>query len=331
MKVAVFDTHKFDRQVLAEANNGKHDLRFLEVRLTEETAPLASGCEAVCLFANDRANSSVLNQLKSLGVKLVALRSAGFNHVDIKCALQLGLTVVRVPEYSPYAVAEHATALLLTLNRKTHKAYSRVHEMNFSLDGLVGFDLHGKVVGVIGTGRIGKAFSQIMRGFGCQVLAFDKAPDTDWASKASVQYVDLKTLLQKSKVISLHVPLNETTRHIINSDSIALMKSDVVLINTGRGALIDAKALISALKKHLIGGACLDVYEEEAGIFFSDLSEFGIEDDVLARLLTFPNVLITAHQAFLTKEALENIATTTINNLNLFVAGSDLGKFRVSL
>lgn len=329
MKVAVFDTHKFDRDALIAANKSKHELRFLELRLTEQTAPLAQGCEAVCLFANDRADAQALRILKELGVKLVALRCAGYNHVDMKSATQLELTVVRVPEYSPYAVAEHAVGLLQTLNRKIHKAHNRVHEMNFSLDGLVGFDLHGKTVGVIGTGRIGKVFCQIMRGFGCKVLAYDLLPDNQWATETGVLYSDLERLFKESDILSLHIPLTAITRHIIDAPAIALMKKSLIIINTGRGALIDTKALIKSLKSHSIGGACLDVYEEESGIFFSDLSESGIDDDLLARLLTFPNVLITSHQAFLTVEALKNIADTTIESLSAFESGGTLDKVRV--
>jgi D-lactate dehydrogenase len=329
MKVAVFDTHEFDRGALAKANQGKHDLVFLEVRLSETTAPLAAGCEAVCLFANDRADDAVLTILGHAGIKLIALRSAGFNHVDIRRAKELGMTVVRVPEYSPYAVAEFAVALLLTFNRKTHKAHNRVHDMNFSLNGLVGFDLHGKTVGVIGTGRIGKAFAQIMRGFGCRVLATDKTLDVGWARLNAVNYVEMDSILRECDVISLHVPLNESTQHMIDTRALQQMKKNAILINTGRGGLIDAAALIKALKMHSIGGACLDVYEEEAGIFFSDLSVAGIDDDVLARLLTFPDVLITSHQAFLTAEALAGIAETTIASLSAFEAHGDLSRVSV--
>ena len=329
MKVAVFDAHKFDRTALIEANLVGHELNFLETRLTTASAKLAQGSECVCLFANDRADSETLDILKSIGVKLIALRSAGFNHVDVKRASQIGLKVVRVPEYSPYAVAEFATGLLLALNRKIHKAHNRVHEMNFSLEGLVGFDLHGKTAGVIGTGRIGKAFAQIMKGFGCNVLACDSSPSTEWASKVGVTYVEKNVIYKESDFISLHVPLTPETRHIIDVDAISSMKNSVVIINTGRGGLIDTQALIKALKKHSIGGACLDVYEEEAGIFFNDLSEAGVDDDLLARLLTFPNVLLTSHQAFLTKEALTNIAETTIASMTRFELKQDLGEFEV--
>jgi D-lactate dehydrogenase len=331
MNVAVFDTHQFDREALEKANQSRHQLRFLQPQLTEDTALLAKGCNAVCLFANDRANAKALQTFKELGIRLVTLRSAGFNHVDLTAAHSLGLTVVRVPEYSPHAIAEFATGLLLTLNRKIHRAHNRVREMNFSLEGLVGFDIFEKQVGVVGTGRIGRVFCQIMRGFGCQVIAYDIQPDLAWAKMHGVDYVELSQLYQDSDVISLHAPLTPETRHLINAASIGTMKPSVILINTSRGALIEASALIDALKAHKIGGACLDVYEEESGIFFSDFSEVGIDDDLLARLLTFPNVLVTSHQAFLTREALQNIAQTTIQSLTRFEAGQDLSNVQVSL
>lgn len=331
MKVAVYDTHRFDREALEFANNSRHELCFLEMRFTEMTAILAQGCDAVCLFVNDRADAGALKILKDIKVKLILLRSAGYNHVDIKTALQLEISVVNVPSYSPHAVAEFAVGLLLSLNRKIHKAHNRVHDMNFSLEGLVGFDVYGKTVGVIGTGRIGKNFCQIMRGFGCRVLAADTYPDRQWATKNKVSYVDRSVLFSESDILSLHTPLTSETRHIINPSSMALMKKNIILINTGRGALIDTHALIKALKAHLISGACLDVYEEEGGIFFNDLSESGIADDDLARLLTFPNVLVTSHQGFLTHEALNDIARTTIESLTLFEAGGDLNKVIVTI
>lgn len=329
MKVAVFSSHPFELTLLEEANRGRHHLIFLEARLSEETAQLANGCEAVCCFANDRANAETLIALKKMGIKYIALRSAGYNHVDIKTASSLGMRVARVPEYSPYAIAEHAVGLLLCLNRKIHRAHNRVREMNFSLDGLVGFDLHEKTIGVVGTGRIGKAFAQIMRGFGCHVLAYDLVADQVWAKRYQIEYTTLPNLLQCSRVISLHVPLTEKTKHLINEEAFNSMALDPIIINTGRGALIDSRALIQALKKHQLRGACLDVYEEEVGVFFNDFSDQGIDDDLLARLLTFPNVLITSHQAFLTHEALSNIASTTIQNLTLFEEGGDLSKTQV--
>lgn len=330
MRVAIFDTHKFERPFLEEANAGKHALKFLEVRLSAETAVLAEGCEAVCCFANDKADAKALEILEGLGIRLIALRSAGFNQVDIVKAAALGLTVVRVPEYSPYAVAEHAVALLLCLNRKIHKAHNRIHDLNFSLDGLLGFDLHGKTVGIIGTGRIGKAFAQIMRGFGCKILVYDKFPNFSWAEAIGASYVDRRTLARECDVVSLHIPLSADTRHLLDKGFFAEMKKEAILVNTGRGALVDTVALIEALKSRRLGGAALDVYEEEEGVFFSDLSETGIDDDILARLLTFPNVLVTAHQGFFTREALKNIAETTISNITLFENNLDLSAVQVS-
>jgi D-lactate dehydrogenase len=325
MRVAVFDTHRFDREALERANvDAGHELRFFEPRLTRETAVLAEGFEAVCSFVNDRLDDETLAILRQEGVRLIVLRSAGFNHVDLAAAARLGLTVARVPEYSPHAVAEHAVALLLTLVRHTHRAYNRVREGNFSLDGLVGFDLHGKTVGVIGTGRIGGAFVRIMHGFGCRLLACDVRPDQALAREVPVQYVALSELLGNSDVVSLHVPLTPETRHLIDARALAAMKRGVVLINTGRGALIETQALVAALKRGHIGAAGLDVYEEEEGVFFKDLSDRVLQDDVLARLLTFPNTLITSHQGFLTHEALANIARTTLGNVTAFERGEAL-------
>lgn len=325
MKVAVFDTHRFEREALEHANQRhRHELAFYEPRLTRDTAPLAERFDAVCSFVNDRLDEETLGSLQRGGVQLIALRSAGFNHVDLAAARRLGLTVVRVPEYSPYAVAEHAVALMLTLIRKTHRAYARVRESNFSLDGLVGFDLHGKTVGVIGTGRIGAVLLRIMRGFGCTLLAYDQKPSTALASELNVRFVDLPELFRESDIISLHVPLTPQTRHLIDAAALAQMKPGVIVINTGRGALIDTQALVNALKRQQVGGAGLDVYEEEEGIFFQDLSGQVLQDDVLARLLTFPNTLITSHQGFLTREALANIADTTLGNITAFERGEPL-------
>lgn len=325
MKVAVFDTHRFDREALERTNVGYgHELRFFEPRLTPETAALAAGFGAVCSFVNDRLDDEALGILCREGVRLIALRSAGFNHVNLETATRLGLTVVRVPEYSPHAVAEHAVAIMLTLNRKTHRAYNRVREANFSLDGLVGFDLHGKTVGVIGTGRIGAVMLRILHGFGCRLLACDLKPDPVLAEELGVRYVALHDLLNASDVISLHVPLTRDTRHLIDAAALSRMKRGVVLINTGRGALIDTQALVAALKCGDVGAAGLDVYEEEGGIFFNDLSDQVLQDDVLARLLTFPNTLITSHQGFLTHEALANIAETTLANIRAFERGEPL-------
>lgn len=331
MKVAVFDTHEYESASLLEAARfGGHEVTFLQPRLTSETVALAQNHHVVCVFVNDQVNEAVLRKLKEMGVHLVALRSAGFNHVDLKAAHELGISVVRVPAYSPYAVAEFATALLLSLNRKIHKAYNRVHELNFSLENLVGFDLHGKVVGVIGTGRIGTAFTRIMLGFGCKVLAYDLQTNPELTSGVGVRYVTLDDLLAQSDIISLHVPLNKNTHQMINTAAFEKMKPGVFLINTGRGGLIDTKALIQVLKKRKIGGAGLDVYEEEEGVFFQDKSVLGIDDDILARLLTFPNVLITSHQAFLTREALKNIAETTFTSVTQFAQKQNL-EFAVQL
>jgi D-lactate dehydrogenase len=325
MRVAVFDTHRFDREAF-ERSNGDfgHELHFVEPRLSRETAVLASGFGAACSFVNDRIDDGALAILKAGGVRLIALRSAGFNHVDLDAAGRLGLTVVRVPEYSPYAVAEHAVALMLTLNRHTHRAYNRVREANFSLDGLVGFDLHGKTVGVVGTGRIGAVMLRIMQGFGCRLLAYDVHEDGELARVTGAHYVTLPELLTASDIVSLHVPLTPDTRHLIDARALAAMKPGVVLINTGRGALIDTHALVAALKRGHIGAAGLDVYEEEEGVFFKDLSDQVLQDDVLARLLSFPNTLITSHQGFLTHEALANIARTTLENIRAFERGEPL-------
>ena len=316
MKVAFFDTHGFERKAFEAKAQGKNlEFLFLEMKLNHETALFAHGADAVCAFVNDKLNAACLKALSDHEIKMVALRSAGFNHVDLNAAKELGINVARVPGYSPYAVAEYTLALLLCLNRKIHKSYARVRELNFSLDGLVGFDLYGKTVGVIGTGKIGFLFARTMAVLGCKVLAYDKTPNEELKVIEGVKYVELDELYQRSDIISLHVPLHPQTRHLINHESIHKMKEGVYLINTGRGGLIDTKALIHALKSKKIGGVALDVYEEEEEFFFNDLSEKGLSDDVLARLLTFPNVLVSSHQAFLTHEALANIAETTIHNL----------------
>jgi D-lactate dehydrogenase len=325
MKIAFFDTHSFEKNAFSRVNEKyQFDIIYLEARLSPLTASLAQGSECVCAFVNDCLNLETLIILKESGVKLIALRSAGFNNVDLEAAEQYGFKVVRVPEYSPYAVAEHAVALILSLNRNLHRSYSRVHEGNFSLNGLVGFDLHGKNIGIVGTGKIGSVMSKIMHGFGCHVLAYDLNPKLDLTHDFNVRYVALEELLEKSDIISLHLPLNPQTHHFINDSAISQMKKGVMLINTGRGALIDTTALIKALKSQHIGAAGLDVYEEEEGVFFEDLSNQVIQDDTLARLLTFPNVFLTSHQGFLTREALANIATTTLQNILLFDQGKHL-------
>jgi D-lactate dehydrogenase len=325
VNVAIFDSHRFEREAFTRANvSHQHTLTFFEPRLTPETATLAVGFDAVCSFVNDRLNAEALATLQRQGIRLIALRSAGFNHVDLEAAARLSLTVVRVPEYSPYAVAEHAVTLLLALNRKIHRAYNRVREGNFSLDGLVGVDLHGKTVGVVGTGRIGAVMLRIMHGFGCRLLASDMAPNPALETELGVAYVPLPELFASSDIVSLHVPLTPSTRHLIDARALAAMKRGVILINTGRGALVDTTALIAALKTGHIGGAGLDVYEEEEGVFFNDLSGEVLQDDVLARLLTFPNTLITSHQGFLTREALDNIADTTLANITAFAQKAPL-------
>jgi D-lactate dehydrogenase len=319
MKVAFFDAHRFEQEVFNKVFlQSSHKLSYFEARLSSQTVALADGFEGVCAFANDTLNALTLTSLKKGGVKLIALRSAGYNHVDLKAAKDLEIVVVRVPEYSPYAVAEHAVALVQTVNRKIHRAYNRVRELNFSLEGLVGFDLHGKTVGIVGTGRIGVAAARIFHGYGCTVLAFDKYHKPELERELSLRYVELSELLKKSDVISLHLPLTVETKHILNAEAFALIKPGAIVVNTGRGALIDTNALISALKQKKLGGAALDVYEVEEGVFFNDLSNLGIDDDILARLLTFPNVVVTSHQAFLTSEALHNIADQTLKNIEGF-------------
>ena len=331
MNVAVFSTRPYDERFLQESNaqgdnteagTAPHDLTFFEVRLTPATAPLAAGFKAVCAFVNDDLGREVLTSLAAGGTRLIALRSAGFNHVDMKAAKDLGLTVVRVPTYSPYAVAEHALALVLTLNRKTHRAYNRVREGNFALEGLLGFDLHGKTVGVVGTGKIGAVFATIMRGFGVKVLAYDPYPDEMLAE--TVTYTSLEQLFGEADIISLHCPLTPETHHLIGHDALEQMKPGVMLVNTSRGALVDTKAVIAGLKSGKVGTLGLDVYEEEADLFFEDLSSRVITDDVFSRLLTFPNVLITGHQGFFTAEALTNIARTTLANITAFEQGGEM-------
>ncbi|HEY9431909.1 MAG TPA: 2-hydroxyacid dehydrogenase [Blastocatellia bacterium] len=321
MRVAVFSTKNYDRMYLEAANaTCGHELVFFEPRLTEETTALAAQFPAVCVFVNDQLGAAVLNKLAGKGTRLIALRSAGFNNVDLIAARDLGLTVVRVPAYSPYAVAEHAVGLILTLNRKIHRAYARVREGNFSLDGLLGFDLHGRTVGVIGTGKIGAVVARIMNGFGCQLLAYDPFPNPD-CERLGVRYVSLQSLFTASDIVTLHCPLTPETHHLIDDQALGQMKSGAMLINTGRGALIDTQAVIEALKSGRIGYLALDVYEEEADLFFEDLSDKVIRDDVFARLLTFPNVVITGHQGFFTEEALKNIAETTLANITAFEQG----------
>ena len=314
MKVAVFSTKPYDRLSLEAVNAGRHALSYFEPHLDLATAPLASGHDAVCVFVNDRLDAPVLEALHREGVRLIALRCAGFNNVDVPAAQRLGMMVARVPAYSPHAVAEHSVALMLGLNRKLHRAYNRVREGNFALDGLLGFDLHGRTAGVIGTGKIGVVVVQILRGFGCEVFAFDPYPD-EGCRKLGARYVSLDELLGTSDIITLHCPLTPENHHLIDAAALAKMKPGAMLINTSRGGLLDTRAVIDALKSGKLGHLGLDVYEEEAEMFFEDLSSTILRDDIFTRLLTFPNVLITGHQGFFTREALDNIASTTIGNI----------------
>lgn len=321
MRIAVFSNKPYTEQYFKKANNGFGcEFVFFDQRLNDETARLAQGCQAVCVFVNDVVDAAVLSQLSELGINLVALRCAGFNNVDLEAAEKLGISVVRVPAYSPYAVAEHTLALILGLNRCIHKAHARIREGNFSLDGLMGFDLKGTPVGIIGTGRIGAIVANILYGFGCQLYAYDMTPNPD-CLKLGVQYVSLDTLYERCFIITLHCPLTPETYHLINAEAIAKMQDCVMLINTSRGALIDTKAVIDGLKSLRIGYLGLDVYEEEADLFFEDLSTRIIQDDVFARLLMFPNVIVTGHQAFFTHNALQQIAETTLANIRAWEQG----------
>ena len=321
MRVAFFSTKSYDKDYFTRFNDANlHDLTFFEVSLNQQTASLTAGFDAVCVFVNDKIDKDTIEIITKNGIKVIALRCAGFNNVDLKAAKSRNLRIVRVPAYSPESVAEHAAALILTLNRKTHKAYNRVREGNFSIENLTGFNLYGKTVGVIGTGLIGSSFCRIMLGFGCKVLAYDIQESID-LKESGVQYKNLDELLTLSEIISLHCPLTPETAHIINTDSISKMKNGVMLINTSRGALIEAQDAIEGLKTGKIGYLGIDVYEQEADLFFQDLSESVILDYIISRLISFPNVLITGHLGFFTKEALEEIATITLNNLSDFENG----------
>lgn len=314
IRVAFYDTKEYDKPSFEQYGGQHHiQLRFLETKLNEDTADLARGCDAVCVFVNDTVNSAVIDRLYELGVKMIALRSAGYNNVDVQAAFGK-IHVVHVPAYSPYAVAEHTIALLLTSVRRIHKAFNRTREFNFSLNGLTGFDLHGKTVGVIGTGKIGRIFIDICRGFGMNVIAYDLFPAKD----SGIEYVTPDELFEKSDIISLHCPLTKETQHMINAAAIGKMKKGVVIVNTSRGGLIDAEALLEGIKARKVGAACLDVYEEEADVFFEDRSGHILDDDLLSRLISMPNVIVTSHQAFLTEEALNNIAETTVDNILSF-------------
>ena len=318
MKFAFFDTKPYDKQSFEAAmvNSGIR-FKFYETKLNEDTVDLARGCDGVCVFVNDTVNAAVIDRLCEMGVRMVALRCAGFNNVDVRYAFGK-IHVFRVPAYSPYAVAEHAMAMLLTSIRRIHKAYIRTRDFNFSLNNMTGFDLHGKTVGIIGTGKIGRVFIDICRGFGMKVLAYDKFPAEGLDNGDTIRYVDLPELLANSDIISLHCPLNSETYHMINEQTLAQCRRGVVLINTSRGALVDAEALLAAIKSRHVGAACLDVYEEESDLFFEDFSGHILEDDILARLISMPNVIVTSHQAFLTNEALANIAETTVDNILRF-------------
>lgn len=320
MKVAIFSARSYDREALTKANTDNHELVFFDITLNEQTYRLAEGFRVVCAFVNDVLNKEVLEHLSEVGVEMIAMRCSGYNNLDVDVARRLGLIVVRVPNYSPYAVAEHAVGLILALNRKIHRAHGRVREGNFELEGLTGFDLYDKTVGVIGTGKIGSVFAGIMKGFGCKIIGYDARPKQNCIDMG-MQYVTLEELMHKSDIISLHCPLLPSTHYVINPSTISLMKDGVMLINTSRGELIDTKAVIDGIKTGKIGFLGLDVYEEEEDLFFEDFSAKIIFDDVFARLLTLPNVLVTGHQAFLTQEALATIAQTTLNNITNFEHG----------
>ncbi len=315
MTLTVFSSKRWVRDSFATANEShQHDIRYLEPRLDRDTAALATGADAVCIFVNDLADRPVIEELSRVGVRMIALRCAGFNNVDLRAAEEFGIAVARVPAYSPYAVAEHAVGMILALNRRLYRAYNRVRDGNFALDGLLGFDIHGKTIGIIGTGKIGRIFASIMAGFGTRILAFDRYPSDELGTSGG-EYVGLEELYRESDIVSLHCPLNHETYHLINEYAIRSMKPGVMIVNTSRGALIDSSAVIEGLKEGTIGSVALDVYEEEADLFFEDLSDQVIQDDRFVRLLTFPNVLITAHQAFFTHEAISNIAATTLENV----------------
>ncbi|MEA4862648.1 MAG: 2-hydroxyacid dehydrogenase [Victivallaceae bacterium] len=325
-RIAFFDTKPYDRQFFDETNatlGFEFDISYFETRLNVNSAPMAAGFDTVCAFVNDDLGSAAVGRLADMGVRLIALRCAGFNNVDLKSALDR-LTVVRVPGYSPYAVAEYALAMLLTLNRNLHRAFNRVRESNFSINGFLGFDMRGKTFGIVGTGRIGQVLAELLAGFGMRILAYDPYPDEQAAKRLNFEYVELDELYRRSDMISLHCPLTHENLHLIDRRAIELMKPGCFLVNTSRGKLIDTPALIEGLKNRKLGGAALDVYEEEDDYFFEDFSASGVDDDVLARLMTFPNVLITSHQAFFTREAMANIARTTLQNIRDFYEGGEL-------
>lgn len=319
-KIAFFGAKSYDREAFDAANNGRYEIRYFRTRLAATSVPLAEDCDAVCAFVNDTVDKEVIEKLVAKGVKLVAMRCAGYNNVDIEAAFDTGMTVVRVPAYSPYAVAEHAAALLLTLNRHIHKAAARTRDYNFSLNGLTGFDLHGKTAGIIGAGKIGRIFADIMKGFGMKVLAYDAFPNP----ASGLEYCELDRIFAECDVVSLHCPLTPDSHHLINRETLRKMKPNAILINTSRGGLIDSEALLHALRRGYIGGAGLDVYEEEGDWFYDDHSDALSQNKVLSLLVAMPNVIITSHQAFLTREALANIASTTLGNLDAFFADAPL-------
>lgn len=324
-KIAFFDTRSYDKEAFTKENEKfGYEIDFFDFKLNEKTALTAKGFDAVCVFVNDVVNADVISILKNCGIKIILLRCAGFNNVDLAAVEKAGIQVVRVPAYSPHAVAEHGAALLLSLTRHIPQAYLRTKTVNFNIEGLTGRDLFGLTAGVFGTGKIGQCMADILKGFGMKVICYDPFPNEKWAKEKGFSYVDIDTIFKESDVLSFHCPLTDETYHIVNHDNMKKMKSDAVIINTGRGALIDTKALVHALKHKHIGGAALDVYEEESAFFFKDCSAEIIADDVLARLLTFPNVLITGHQAFLTTTALSNIAEVTLNNFSSFLSGKEL-------
>ena len=325
MKIAFYDTRPYDRESFERANvDFGFGIDFFDFHLNEKTALSAKGYDAVCAFVNDTMSAAVVEILADCGVQLIAMRCAGYNNVDLRAAEKVGIKVVRVPAYSPHSVSEHAVALLMALTRRIPQAYMRTRTGNFSLNGLTGRDLFGLTAGIIGTGKIGMLMAETLSGFGMKIILYDVYPNKAWAAKKGFEYVPLERLFTEADVVSLHCPLTDRTKHIVNSASLALMKKDAVIINTGRGALIDAKALVHALKRQAIGGAALDVYEEESKYFFDDWSADVIRDDVLARLMTFPNVIITAHQAFLTENALKSIAEVTLSNVKAFFGGEKL-------
>ena len=325
MRIAVFSTKPYDRRYLDAANaelDSPHELTYLEPRFSAETAKLAEGHDAACVFVNDDADRPALEALHQAGVRWVATRSAGYNHIDLDAAKELGIGVARVPAYAPEGVAEHAVALILALNRRIHRAYNRVREHNFALDGLMGFQMHGRTVGVVGTGKIGAAAARILHGFGCELLGHD-VRESDELKRLGMRYVGLEELLAQSHIVTLHAPLTPDTHHLINADTLARTRHGAMLINTSRGGLVDTAAAIDALKTGRLGSLGLDVYEEEDAFFFEDLSASILQDDTFARLLTFPNVIITGHQAFFTEQAMEQIAAETIDNFTRFAAGDD--------